>query len=152
MDFRILSLVYFKGLYIQDIEHQRVCLHTHKQNEIAEKKNHHSLQKVHTLLQCSQPFWCESCSYCGSSHQWSSISNNWKYITIWMHFWSFPWLFFPSVFTFYKFLTSSEMNRILLQSTKCIFLGYSDEQKGLLCYADFFRHAWFSTCSSLKNL
>lgn len=45
MDFRILSLVYFKGLYIQDIEHQRVCLHTHKQNEIAEKEKSSYLTK-----------------------------------------------------------------------------------------------------------
>lgn len=49
--------MYFKGLYIQDIEHQRVCLHTHKQNEIAEKEKSLYLTKkfIHCLLKSNVP-------------------------------------------------------------------------------------------------
>ena len=121
------------------ILHQKSCPHTPQQNGIAERKNRHLLEIVRTLLVESlvpPKFWCEA------AHTTIHIINRlpssvpgkvspfeclFGYPPSYSHLRVFGCLCFVH-------LPSLERNKLSPQAARSMFLGYSNEHKGFLCY------------------
>ena len=118
---------------------QMSCASTPQQNRVAERKNRHLLDVVHTLmLESCMPsrFWCEALSTvvhlinCLPSHV---LNNDSPFLRL---FGKPP--NYSNLRTFgcicYVHLSQQERTKLTAQSVKCAFLGCSSHQKGFLCY------------------
>ena len=118
---------------------QRSCPSTPQQNGVAERKNHHLLDVVRTLLlESSVPprFWCESLST--AVHLINRLPSPTK-----NHVSPFSKLLghsplYSDLRTFgcvcFVHLPPHERQKLTAQSVKCVFLGYAIPHKGYVCY------------------
>ena len=121
------------------IIHQKSCPHTPQQNRIAERKNRHILETIHALLVESlvpPQFWCEAAHTAihiinrlptSVLHKISPYECLFRHSPSYSHLRVFGCLYFVH-------LPSIERNKLSPQAVRCMFLGYSDDHKGFLCY------------------
>nr|KYP67068.1 Retrovirus-related Pol polyprotein from transposon TNT 1-94 [Cajanus cajan] len=115
------------------------CASTPQQNGVAERKNHHLLNVVCTLMLDSfvpSHFWCGALStIVHLINQLPSpiLNNDSPFLRL---FGKSPT--YSTLFTFgcvcYVHLQPQECTKLIAQSAKCAFLGYLAHQKGFICY------------------
>ena len=118
---------------------QRSCPFTPQQNRVAERKNHHLLNVVRTLLIESyvpSHFWCEALStavYLINRLPSTNLNNDSPYFRLFGHAPNYSNLHIFGCVCFVH-LPPHERNKLTAQSIKCAFLGYVGTQKGFICY------------------
>ena len=123
-----------------DIFHQTSCVDTPSKNGVVERKNRHFLETVRALLfQMHMP-----------KHLWADVISTACFLINWMSSSILDWVTpFQTLFP-HKPLFSIEqqvfwctcfirdvrphVSKLDTKSMKCIFLGYSQVQKGYRCY------------------
>ena len=120
------------------ILHQKSCPHTPQQNGIAERKNTHVLETVRTLLLASlvpPNFWCDAAQTAVYllNHHPNSILGKTSHEALFGHAPSYSHLCVFGCLCFVH-LPPAERTKLSPQAAKCIFLGYSTEHKGFMCY------------------
>ena len=148
------------------ILHQSSCAHTPQQNVIVERKNRHLIETSRTLLlhyYVPFRFWgdavltvCYLINRMPSSVLYDQIPHS-------LLFPDQPLYLFPHVFgcTCFVHILTPGQDKLSAKATKCIFLGYSQLQKGYRCYSPqthryflsadvtFFEDSPFSSSESL---
>jgi hypothetical protein len=118
---------------------QRSCLYTPQQNGVAERKNHHLLDVVHTLMLESfvpSRFWVEALSTAVYliNHL---LSPTLHLDSPYSRLFGVP-LDYNSLHVFgyvcFVHLPPIERHKLAAQSVQCAFLGYSNSHKGFVCY------------------
>ena len=134
-----MSHVFQDFLQANDIISQRSCPSTLQQNGVAKRKNHHLPDVVLILLlESSVPshFWCEALSatiYLINRLPSPILNHNSPFARIFTHSPNYSTLHtFGCVY--YINLPAHERAKLIAQSVKCTFLGYSIHQKGFLYY------------------
>lgn len=141
------------------IIHQKYCPYTSEQNGTAERKHGHILETSWALLFESQvptKFWCEAVHttvYLINRLPTPVLRNISPFESLYgsppsyTHLRTFGCLCFVH-------LPSLEKHKLSNQAAKCVFLGYSDDHKGFLCYDSDARRTrislnvvFFLTCS-----
>jgi hypothetical protein len=115
------------------------CPSTPQQNGVDERKNHHLLDMVRTLLlESSVPpyFWCEALStsvYLINRLPSPTLNHVSPFFKLFGHS---PLYYDLRTFGCVCFvhLPAHERHKLTAQSVKCIFLGYAIPQKGYVCY------------------
>ena len=123
------------------ILHQSSCAHTPQQNGVAERKNRHLIETAHTLLlhyHVPFHFWGDAVlTVCYLINRMPSFVLH-DQIPHSLLFPDQPLYFLPPrVFgcpCFVHILTPGQ-DKLSAKATKCIFLGYSQLQKGYHCYS-----------------
>jgi len=118
---------------------QRSCPSTPQQNGVAERKNHHLLDMVRTLLlESSVPprFLCEALST--SVYLINRLpSPTLNHVSLFFKLFGHSPLY-SDLRTFgcvcFVHLPAHERHKLTAQSVKCVFLGYAIPQKGYVCY------------------
>ena len=115
------------------------CPYTLQQHRVAEHKNRHLLDVVRTLLiESSGPskFWVEALSnvvYLINRLPMQTLLYDSPYLCL---FGNHPE--YQSLHTFgcvcFVHLPPTERHKFTAQSTRCAFMGYSNAQKGFVCY------------------
>ena len=119
------------------ILHKKSCPHTLQQNGIAERKNRDILETIRTLLLASlvpPEFWCDAAQtavYLINRLLSTVLGKTTPYKVLFEHTPSYSHL---RVFgcLYFVHLPPTERTKLSPQATKCIFLGYSTEHKGLV--------------------
>ena len=120
---------------------QRSCPYTPQQNGVAERKNHHLLDVVRTLLiESSVPtkFWVEALSTAVYLiNRLPTVTLN--YDSPYLRLFGIP-PEYKSLYTFgcvcFVHLPPTERHKLAAQSVTCVFMGYSPTEKGFICYDD----------------
>ncbi|KAK2966046.1 hypothetical protein RJ640_001980 [Escallonia rubra] len=145
-------------LKTEGIQSQRTCPETPQQNGVSERKNRHILEVVRTLMSDSHipsTFWVEAASTavhlinCLPS---SVLKSNSPYYSLFNTF--------PDYSRFHVFgcvcfvhLPTHERTKFSKQAAMCVFVGYSADQKGFLCYDPLIRRVRISRhVIFMKNL
>ena len=120
------------------ILHKKSCPHTPQQNGATEGKNRHILETVRTLLLASlvpPNFWCDAAQTAVYllNHHPNSILGKTSHEALFGHAPSYSHLCVFGCLCFVH-LPPAERTKLSPQAAKCIFLGYSTEHKGFLCY------------------
>ena len=122
------------------ILHQSSCAHTPQQNGVAERKNRQLVETARTLLLHSYVpfrFWGDAVlTACYLINRMPSSILLTKSLI--------PSFFLPNLFISFLlvslavlvlFILSPGQDKLFAKATKCIFLGYSQLQKGYHCYS-----------------
>ena len=122
------------------ILHQSSCAHIPQQNGVAERKNRYLIETTRTLLlhyHVPFRFWGDAVlTACYLIHRMPSSVLH-AQIPHSLLFPNQPLYFLPRVFgcaCFVHILTPGQ-DKLSAKATKCIFLGYSQLQKGYRCYS-----------------
>ena len=135
------SIPFISFMSQHGILHQSYCAHTPQQNGVAERKNRHLIETIHTLLlyyHVPIRFWgdavltaCYLINRMLSSVLHAQIPHS-------LLFPDQPLYFLPPhVFgcTCFVHILTPGQAKLSAKATKCIFLGYSRLQKGCRCYS-----------------
>lgn len=143
-----ISLVFFKQ---KGILTQQSCPGTPKQNGIVEQKNLHVLEIAPTLLfeLCVPPqLWVEAVYivvHLINQQTSPIIGNRSPYFTLYnkLHDYTYLRVFGCVCFVL---LPSYKRNKLTAKALKCVFVGYSDKQKGYVCYDPQSSYTCVSPC------
>jgi len=123
-----------------DILHQTSCSYTPQQNGVAEQKNRHLIETIHTLLihgEVPQSFWGDvvltACYLinCMPSVLNNKISNSILFPHEPLH----PLPLKVLGYTCFVHNFSPGLDKLSLRSHKCVFLGLTRSQKGYKCFS-----------------
>ncbi|CAN1176981.1 Retrovirus-related Pol polyprotein from transposon TNT 1-94 [Linum perenne] len=129
-----------KELYkIHDIHYQMSCPGVSEQNGLVERKNRHVLELARAmLLQSHVPptFWPEvvkTAVYLINRQVTPILQNQSPYFSLYGRIPSYTMLRVFGCVCF-VLLPRSERNKLTAKTAQCVFMGYSDNHKGYVCY------------------
>ena len=142
------------------ILYQSSCAHTPQQNGVAERKNRHLIEIARTLLlQYHVPFRFWGDTVLTACYLINRMPSSVLHYQI-PHSLLFPnqplYFIHPRVFgcTCFVHILTPGQDKLSAKATKCIFLGYSQLQKGYHCYSPqthrYFLSAYVSVISSVS--
>ena len=132
------------------ILHQTSCAYIPQQNGVAEHKNRHLIETTRTLLihgEVPEHFWGDvilTAYYLINCMPSSVLKNNIPHSILFPHnpLHPFPLRVFGSTCFVHNF--SPALDKLSPRSHKCVFLGFTQSQKGYKCFSPFLNRYFVS--------